>query len=159
MRIKNRAGGAFLEYIVITGIIAAVFVTMNTYIKRGIQHNVKELSDQFIGEEHLTEINPTNSESQTLDDSTSLTEGLKGGGTKLTLFDVKNINSSATVEDKESPYTPAYVPASEGEVPCVLPRPDACFDPRHDPNDPACRPQPVDCAELYTQTGGGGGAQ
>lgn len=48
--IKEKTGSAILDYVIMLGIIATALIAMNTYMKRGVQRQVKEMSDFFISE-------------------------------------------------------------------------------------------------------------
>ena len=45
---KRQAATSFLEYTIILGVASAVLIGMNTYVKRGIQGRLKEMTDFFI---------------------------------------------------------------------------------------------------------------
>jgi Flp pilus assembly pilin Flp len=57
-KMKKR-GSTLMEYAMILGVVSVVFIGMNTYIKRGLQGRLKEMTDFFIGREQVTKINPT----------------------------------------------------------------------------------------------------
>jgi Flp pilus assembly pilin Flp len=46
MFIRKR-GQAFHEYIILLGLVAAAFIAMQTYMKRGVQGRLKNLADQI----------------------------------------------------------------------------------------------------------------
>lgn len=124
---KERAASSFMEYVLILGVVSAVFTGMNTYIKRGIQGRLKEMTDYFIvgdlepEEKQLAEINPTVSQTETISDATINNEGFIGGGTRQVLLETKDIQSTSTVEDITTLFKPPVTPTGEGGI--TLPKP------------------------------------
>ncbi len=116
LRNKTQAGSSFLEYAIILGVISAVLMGMNTYIKRGIQARLKEMTDYFISSEQVVELNPTTSSQDTVVNATLNNASLIGGGQTLDLSEIKNIHSTSLVEDVETPFQPPFVESGEGEV-------------------------------------------
>lgn len=50
-------GSSFFEYSVMLAMVALAFYVMNTYIKRGIQARVKEMSDHTISRDQVDQAN------------------------------------------------------------------------------------------------------
>jgi Flp pilus assembly pilin Flp len=111
-RVNNQAASAFVEYAIILGVIAVVILTMNTYVKRGVQGKVKDMTDFFIGgakDVQVSQVDPnvtTTSHSETNLDptktdlgSTYKTEILVGGDTKLKLMDKTHIEGNSQTLD------------------------------------------------------------
>jgi Flp pilus assembly pilin Flp len=84
----NKRANSLLEYALMAGVVSLALITMNIYIKRGVQARVADLSDYFLGTDHATE-------SSAMTDTTSNTssrinaihnmEGILGGGTQINL--------------------------------------------------------------------------
>ena len=117
---KNRIASAFMEYALILGVVSLALVMMNTYIKRGVQGRIKDMTDYFIGGEQAADSNPTaitTSNSTTNSDSTSTTEELLGGGRRLAFLDTTNINTSSRVVDQAKPLgQDPFTPSGRGSV-------------------------------------------
>lgn len=58
---KKSSGHSFTEYALLIGVISLAFFAMNTYIKRGLQGQVKDMTDYFISADQVGSINPDNS--------------------------------------------------------------------------------------------------
>jgi len=112
----NKKAASFMEYALILALVSAVLIGMNIYIKRGIQGRVREMSDYFISQEHLVEINPTVSDTNTISTANQVEEGFIGGGTRLALSDRKSTVSSSTVEDRDTLYSSPFIPSDSGNV-------------------------------------------
>ncbi len=119
----NKKASSLLEYSIILGVVSLVLITMNLYIKRGVQGKVKDMTDYFIGREQIVEINPTattNSRNTSVANSTVNSNVLVGGGRRITTTETANINASSRVIDTgRDPYTPdtgGYVGSEAGSV-------------------------------------------
>lgn len=122
---KKQAAAGFLEYTIILGVVSVVLIGMNTYIKRGIQGRLQEMTDYFISNEQVVEINPTattNSTTNRISDATVDGKTLIGGGTSSYLSETIDISASIRVEDKDVPESPgSIIPAEEGGAPPIVP--------------------------------------
>lgn len=118
---KERAGSSFMEYVTILGVVSALLIGMNTYLKRGLQNRIKEMTDYFISPTQLVEINPTLSQTETLSEATIDNEAFLAGGTSERRFETRNIQARSSVEDIEPPFQAPFAPAESGEV--TLPPP------------------------------------
>lgn len=120
---KNQAATSFLEYVLILGVASAVLMGMSTYVKRGMQGRLKEMTDYFISNEQLVEINPTTSNSNTLSKTTLDSQSFRGGGKRQTLADTKEISSKSSVKYREPIFIAPLTSTKEGEVsPVVQPK-------------------------------------
>lgn len=113
---KDKSASSFMEYVLILGVVSAILIGMNTYLKRGIQNRLKEMTDYFISNKQLVEINPTFSQTDTTSGATINNEGFIGGGTRQGLLETKNIQSKSSVEDIEPPFQAPFTPAESGAV-------------------------------------------
>lgn len=94
---KDNVANAILEYAVTLGIVAAVFVGMNIYLKRGMQAKLKDMTDYFIGDTQLVEVDPTTS-SQTRETTSGVfRQRFTGGGTREVASSTDNIVNEAEV--------------------------------------------------------------
>lgn len=122
---KKQAAASFLEYAIILGVVSVVLIGMNTYIKRGIQGRLKEMTDYFISDQQVVEVNPTattNSSVDRLADATVNGKTLIGGGTSSYLLETTDISATIRVEDKDVPASPgSIIPAEEGGAPPIVP--------------------------------------
>ena len=112
-----------MEYTIILGVVSLALITMNIYIKRGLQGKVKDMTDYFIGREQIIEINPTAvTNSQTANNAFSQTESqmLAGGATTATTTERANISATSRVIDTGrnpiNPDTGGYVGSEAGSV-------------------------------------------
>lgn len=99
---KKRAS-SFMEYAIVLGVISAVLVGMNTYVKRGMQGRLKEMTDYFISSQQLTEIYSTESTSDSITDTAIDKQAFIGGGTKTVLTEARDVQAQSTAQDKEAP--------------------------------------------------------
>ena len=117
---KDKAASSFMEYALILGVASAVLIGMNTYIKRGIQGRLKEMTDYFISPTQLVEINPTLSQTNTLSEATINNEGFLGGGAREGRSETRNIQASSSVKDIEPLF---QAPVTDGESSSPPPTP------------------------------------
>jgi len=113
---KDRTASSFMEYVIILGVASALLIGMNTYLKRGLQNRLKEMTDYFISPTQLVEINPTFSQTETLSGATINNEDFIGGGTREARFETRNIQAKSSVEDIEPPFQAPFTPAESGGV-------------------------------------------
>lgn len=115
-------GSSFSEYAIILGVVSAVFMGMNTYIKRGLQGRLKEMTDFFIGREQVVEISPTAKTSVNTDSKSSVNEDRQlnfGGGSGIHLRSTTHIAVTTHVEDFTVPAPPGsegFINAERGQV-------------------------------------------
>lgn len=120
---KNQTAASFLEYTIILGVVSALLMGMNTYVKRGIQGRLKEMTDYFISNEQLVEVNPTSSESKTTSKATSNNQSFLGGGNRQRQSETRDISAKSSVEFREPIFVAPFTSAKEGEVsPVVQPK-------------------------------------
>lgn len=48
-RRANKRAGTLTEYAVVIMVAMSVFITMQTYVKRGVQGRIRNITDEFIG--------------------------------------------------------------------------------------------------------------
>ena len=117
---KKETASALLDYAVILGIVSLVFMSMNIYIKRGIQAKVKDMTDNFIGKEQSVEINPTavtNSLNDSFYGAIVGEETLTGGSTKVASVEMIGMEVLRRTEDTDVPERQQpLVPAEEGQI-------------------------------------------
>jgi len=53
---RSIKGNVFLEYALIIGIVAAALITIQLYVKRGLQGRVRQMTDVFIGETQVSQV-------------------------------------------------------------------------------------------------------
>ena len=113
-------GSSFMEYAIVLGIASLVLVGMNTYIKRGLQCKIKDMTDYFIGKEQVVNANPTTqttSQSKSAYSSNVDTQGFIGGGMRTLLSDKADIEAASRTIDTDMPYVEKdFVPAEAGYV-------------------------------------------
>ena len=113
----TRTASIFMEYSIIIGVVSAVLVGMNFYIKRGVQAKLKDMADYFIINEQLSGIYQTNSQTNSVTNASMDSQGYGGGGTRLALLETRNISSQSRIEDKEFLLSRApFVPSEEGDI-------------------------------------------
>lgn len=117
---KDKIANTFMEYAVLLGIVSLAFITMNTYIKRGLQGRLADMSDAFIGQEHAADANPTanvTSNSSVLANTNAMNDEFSDGSIRLALLEHKAIESrSRIVDDAKAPAYEDYIPAERGYV-------------------------------------------
>lgn len=116
--LRNKTASSFLEYMVILGIVSAVLLGMNVYVKRGVQAKVKDLTDALIGTEQVVDISPTATITSTTtneQDATVNTRVSIGGGWRIEGLENIGFTGHSEITDTDVPYTPSgFVPAEEG---------------------------------------------
>lgn len=113
---KNIIANAILEYAVTLGIVAAVFVGMNIYMKRGIQAKLKDMTDYFISDTQIEEIDPSTtfheSSQNRQTSSGTIRQRFIGGGTREVVSSRDDIVAESRVEVTED-----VVPSEDIEPP------------------------------------------
>jgi hypothetical protein len=107
-----------MEYAVVLSLVATVFMNMNTYIKRGIQGRLKDMSDNFISAQQVSEINTGefSSESATVDRAAMRKKVARGGAAGVALREERQINAySSSITSDNSEHT-ALTQASDAEA-------------------------------------------
>ncbi|MFH0763270.1 MAG: hypothetical protein V1925_05225 [Candidatus Omnitrophota bacterium] len=118
-RFQNRIANSVTEYAIILVLISLVFMAMNTYIKRGFQGKIKELTDNFISKEQAGEADPTmiaTSTAKSTADGSVTREILVGGGTRTTVSDKSIVDVTRNVITQVNPNTTPFTPADAGYV-------------------------------------------
>ncbi len=91
------AGSSFLEYVLLFSVISAVFLGMNTYIKRGVNAKIKDMTDYFISsnqEGKTSKYVESNSETFSTVKAKNIVTGSLGGEMQIVL--PKADNSAVT---------------------------------------------------------------
>jgi hypothetical protein len=107
------------EYAVILSIAFMAIIAMNTYMKRGLQGRIKEMSDNFISPQQVADINTGESSSNTTNvmGTISSREGFLGGSTKTNVDDKREITSQSRVVDERAPLVEGeFVSSASGNV-------------------------------------------
>jgi len=115
---RNNRGLSLIEYAIIIGVIITSFSMMNTYVKRGMQSRIKNITDHFFGgNSQSVETSATAKSSSTTDslsDSEIVNQGFIGGQTTVITSESRDVFAQSTVSDTNSTYTPPFVGASAG---------------------------------------------
>jgi len=154
LRKDNNLGGVFMEYAIILGVASLVLATMNTYIKRGAQGRIKDMSDYFIsegsqvqeGEANAGAITTSNSAS-TANSNYNIAQRLGGARTFVLEDNTDTTGESRSVEDKKIILPESSIAPEDGVVPIVpteiyggKPGPESPSpDPRHRHGGPGHR--------------------
>lgn len=83
IKFHKKAGDSVAEYALILGIVTLAFIGMNTYIKRGFQGRMQQMSDKFISNQQAQEMDPTtvsSSSSKTMTPKNEIARQLLEGG-------------------------------------------------------------------------------
>jgi hypothetical protein len=117
---RNKFANAVMEYVILIGTISLVFITMNMYIKRGLQSRVADMTDYFIGREQAPDSNPTaqtTANSSTVSTSDVATDLYRGGGMRLAFLDSTNTEAySNVIDDPTQPRAQSFIPADRGNI-------------------------------------------
>ena len=117
---KNRTATILTDYLILLGVVALALVAMQTYLKRGVQGRVKEMTDYFIGGKQVSIVDPTVhsiSESNSKVDSYSSAELLEAGRTRNAGLDIVNVEASSRSVAQESEIkNPDYLSDGTTEV-------------------------------------------
>lgn len=119
----NRRGNTIIEYAIIIGLIVAALTAMNTFMKRGLQGKIKDMTDYYISNQQVEEMDPTiverTTQKDTLTNSTVDSTGLVGGGVLSSFAKTDDIDysSEATIDDN-LPFNP-FTSADKGLAPVV----------------------------------------
>ena len=111
MRVNRFKGQNVTEYAILFAIVAAVFIGMQTYIKRGIQGSLKFFGDQIGKEEDYINKDPTKGELTEAKSTDNVEETTKigyTGGTQTTV-------TSQTSTKGEGSYTLYKAGFTEGK--------------------------------------------
>lgn len=123
--LKNRKANVFAEYIIIFGVVAMLFVAMNTYVKRSYQGRLKDMTDYFVGtEQAVTQDSEmhTKGETKIEQEGQVVKRGLGEGRTIMDVADNTKTNiMSITLVPEESNYNGRFVDADRAQVPVVPP--------------------------------------
>lgn len=115
-----KRGSSFMEYMIVIGIVSLVLTGMNIYIKRGMQAQLKDMTDYFITAKQDSETNPgttTASQSKSRYSSNLDTQLLLGGGSRTTTSETASISAASSVINTDRPYNEKnFVPAAEGLI-------------------------------------------
>jgi len=112
-------GTSITEYALILGVVSIAFLSMNSYISRGIQGKVKDLTDCFVSDQQIGDINPTvisNSNSVVSSPSVRMDTTLYPGGiSSLAYSDRTTTDVTADSVDQDIPVKDGvYIPVEAG---------------------------------------------
>ncbi|MDO8489128.1 MAG: hypothetical protein Q7S42_03345 [Candidatus Omnitrophota bacterium] len=96
--IEFSRGQSLVDLAIIIGVVGLVFIGMQTYIKRGIQGKVKDLTDYIVSDQQAVEKDAVDRQNAVTLNSTMTSEEFKGGGRKLT-----GIEDSTTTYNQAGP--------------------------------------------------------
>lgn len=102
---RKRKGQSILEYAILMGIIVAVFVSIQIYVKRAVQGKFKSSADQ-IGEQFTTgEVYTIQTVRQTAREEQTLAELSAGEGTAWSESKIQNQDDAAWANSQLQGYT------------------------------------------------------
>lgn len=120
-----KKASALMEFAIVLGVVSAVLVTMNIYMKRGLQGKVKDMTDYFISAGQPAQENQVDSEVETTNQSnvhsssTLVDKTDIGGGKKMSLSESTSIFAESTTKDTGNSPTKAdtstFIPAEAGQ--------------------------------------------
>lgn len=102
---KNKAATILTDYLILLGVVSLALVAMQTYVKRGVQGQVKEMTDYFIGGEQALIVDPTvhsASVSNSTMNSYNSAELLEAGRTRNAGLDIVNVEAASRSVAQES---------------------------------------------------------
>ncbi len=102
--LKNKRGQSVLEYVILIIVVIAAFVTLQAYVKRGLQGRIKSATDD-IGEQFTTS-NGVNYH-KTVRSTTSSFENSLAGSTNTTSNTASNTTRSVTLPAANAEYWPS----------------------------------------------------
>lgn len=95
------SGQSLLEITVLLVLIATAFTVMQTYLKRGIQGKMKDLTEVIVGKAQQPYVaDSSESTTTTKMSGTTIATTVTGGGVTKTVNESGVITSSSTSEDK-----------------------------------------------------------
>ena len=118
--VKCKKGTALLQYSILLIIVTFALITMNTYLRRGIQARVKDLTDICIGKEHIGLLDETEYTRDSTSESSLVKQENDGGSIILST----TMNSVMTIEQTTwSEDTGLDIGQSAGEQEAIEPIP------------------------------------
>lgn len=120
MRKKKIRANVFIEYALVLGTASMVFIAMNTYVKRGMQGKVKDITDYFVGDTQVEEVSPTaltKSNSETKANS-NINRGLSLGGSTYNLVSesVDSSSESKVIDSDDGLFNPEFIGSEAGSI-------------------------------------------
>ncbi len=111
-----------MDYTVSLGIITLVLVGMNLYVKRGVQANLKQMTDGFLSSEQLDTSTPllVKTEQTSVSDYLSIVNSAlhTSGGVTQQIYDERYTAAASRTYTSDVPYVNNYfTPAEDGDVP------------------------------------------
>jgi len=135
----TKRASSLIEYTMIAAIASAVLIGMSTYIKRGTQGDVKDLTDSWISNKQETEITTgaVTSKTHTIDQLNYMKQDtFTGGATNLELQQTRLVEAESSVEDRKPFDTASFTPASAGNFTAPARSDDVDHSPHHDDRAP-----------------------
>lgn len=122
----NITGAAITEYALVLGVVSFALLSMNVYISRGLQGKVRDITNYFISNQQIGEINPTSISNSTTVTSSPLvnlnTTLLPGGSSSLVYSDTTTTTVVGDSIDQDLPVKDGvFVPAEAGTTVAPLP--------------------------------------
>ena len=108
-----------IDYAIIMGVIMAILISMNMYLKRGLQARVKDMTDNLISNVQEADSNApsvTSSSSQAVSDSRLSTNMLIGGGSRIDSTETTDVTQSSIVSDVDVPYQAPFISHTAGDI-------------------------------------------
>ncbi len=104
-RCRGTKASSLTEYAIVLGIILTVLITMGTYIKRGTQGKIKDMTDYFISNEQVSDdspgVNRIGDTTSTYDPTGYIKYGtLVGDSSIIYSHDTAKINVVSNIEDR-----------------------------------------------------------
>jgi len=115
-----RRASVVMEYALVLGLVSVILLSMQVFIKRGVQGRLEQMSDYFISKEHLVEVSPSKSTTNTTSDLHSESQAFIGGSTKLDYGEDKQIDARSEVREDSSTHTTSFFPAQRRQFPAPV---------------------------------------
>ncbi len=112
--VRCRKAQALFHYVIVISIVALALATMHTYLRRGIQAKVKNLTDHIISEKQLASLNDPDTEASTRDINSTHSLGrveAAGGASSLKIGSAYTVSMEHEVENLEQVDYGTAVPA------------------------------------------------
>ena len=109
-RRKPRAQ-SLINYAIILAVVSSAILAMSTYVKRGLQGRIRDMTDDLIADEQLCQVDEADSVVTTDIWSWTRRDDLTGGRFRLAYGEVKDEHAESEVISADHPYArhPLYV--------------------------------------------------
>lgn len=99
---RRSRGQSLINYALIFAIVTAALVGMTTYIKRGVQGKVRDMTDFFINDGQIVELDPTTSLAESTSTGSIDKKEFSGGKMQLGYLGTKSQQAKSVVEESDS---------------------------------------------------------